>query len=159
MTTLYVQDASGYREAASTEILARAQGLLAQRIRRGSPVFSNYEEIQLFLKIHLAALPHEVFAALFLDGRHRLIEYVELFRGTIDKATVHVREVVREALSRNAADVILVHNHPSGCPQPSQADEIVTRLIKDALALIDIRVVDHLIVGDGIYSFAEHGRI
>ena len=97
---------------------------------------------------------------MYLDNRHRVISFAELFRGTIDGASVHPREVVKEALSRNAAAVILVHNHPSGLPEPSQADEFITRRLKDALALVDIRVLDHLVVGDGICeSFAERGLL
>jgi DNA repair protein RadC len=99
-----------------------------------------------------------VFCALFLDNRHRLIACDELFRGTIDGASVHPREVVRQALARNAAAVILAHNHPSGIAEPSQADELITLRLKDALGLVDIRVLDHLIVGDSrCVSLAERG--
>jgi DNA repair protein RadC len=95
-----------------------------------------------------------------LDARHRLIEYVELFRGTIDGASVHPREVVKQALARNAAAVILAHNHPSGVCEPSQADELVTRRLREALQLVDIRVLDHMIVADnGCLSFAERGLL
>jgi DNA repair protein RadC len=104
--------------------------------------------------------PFEVFCCLFLDNRHRLIAFDELFRGTIDGASVHPREVVRQALQRNAAAVILAHNHPSGVAEPSQADELITHRLKDALALVDIRVLDHLIVGDSrCTSFAERGLL
>jgi len=94
-----------------------------------------------------------------LDNRHRLVEYVELFRGTIDGASVHPREVVKEALARNAAALIFCHCHPSGQASPSQADELITRRLKDALALVDIRVLDHFIVGETITSFAESGLL
>lgn len=92
-----------------------------------------------------------------LDNRHRLIEYVELFRGTIDGASVHPREVVKEALARNAAALICCHGHPSGDPTPSQADELITRRLKEALALVDIRLLDHLVIGDSVSSMAELG--
>lgn len=111
-----------------------------------------------FLVSRLRDRPYEVFGCLFLDSRHRLIRYSELFRGTIDGASVHPREVVREALQHNAAEVILCHNHPSGVAEPSQADELVTLRLKDALKLVDIRVLDHLIVGDAkVVSLAERG--
>jgi DNA repair protein RadC len=113
-----------------------------------------------FLVAELRDRPFEVFCCLFLDNRHRLIAFDELFRGTIDGASVHPREVVRQALYRNAAAVILAHNHPSGVAEPSQADELITHRLKDALALVDIRVLDHLIVGDNrCTSFAERGLL
>ncbi|MGH8287600.1 MAG: JAB domain-containing protein [Steroidobacteraceae bacterium] len=111
-----------------------------------------------FLSLKLGGLEHEVFAALFLDTRNRLIEFVELFRGTVDGAAVHPREVVREALSRHAAAVIFAHCHPSGIAEVSPADEAITRRLKDALALLEIRLIDHLVVaGDDVVSFAEAG--
>ena len=97
---------------------------------------------------------------LYLDNRHRLIAFEELFRGTIDRAGVHPREVLRQTLSHNAAAVILAHNHPSGVLEPSQADELITRRLKEALALLDVRVLDHFIIGDGVcFSFCEHGLL
>lgn len=113
-----------------------------------------------YLKSRLAGYPHEVFACLFLDNRHRLIEYEELFRGTIDGASVHPREVVRRALRANAAAVIFAHNHPSGVAEPSQSDLRITQRLKDALSLVDVRVLDHLIIGDGQgTSLAERGLV
>jgi DNA repair protein RadC len=113
-----------------------------------------------FIRMQLRDLPHEVFCCLYLDNRHRVIAFKELFRGTIDGANVHPREVVKEALSRNASAVILAHNHPSGVAEPSQADELVTRRLKEALGLVDIRVLDHLIIGDGVCeSLAERGLL
>jgi DNA repair protein RadC len=94
-----------------------------------------------------------------LDNRHRLIEYVELFRGTIDGAAVHPREVVKEALARNAAALVCSHAHPSGVSTPSQADEMITQRLKSALALVDIRLLDHIVVGETISSFAELGLL
>ena len=105
-------------------------------------------------------LDHELFCCLFLDNRHRVICCEELFRGTINGASVHPREVVRRALEHNAAALILAHNHPSGVAEPSQADIQITHRLRDALALVDIRVLDHMIVGDGeISSLAERGEL
>ncbi len=159
MTTFYVRENEGYRQAAPQEILTRAQRLIAQRFRAGCPVLECPERVQEFLRLRLAPLDYEVFAILFLDVRHRLIEYVELFRGTIGHAQVHSREVIKETLARNAESVVFVHNHPSGVAEPSQADELITRKLKEALALIDVRVLDHLIVGDTVFSFASRGLL
>ncbi|MES9856048.1 MAG: DNA repair protein RadC [Sedimenticola sp.] len=113
-----------------------------------------------YLQSRLTHHPNEVFACLFLDNRHRVIEYEELFQGTIDGASVHPREVVRRALAHNAAAVILAHNHPSGVAEPSRADEQITRRLQEALALVDVRVLDHIIVGTGeMTSLAERGVI
>ncbi len=113
-----------------------------------------------FLMAKLRDLEHEVFCCLYLDKRHRLIEFQELFRGTIDGASVHPREIVKLALQRNCAAVIVAHNHPSGVAEPSQADELITQRVKEALALVDIRLLDHIIVGDGVsVSLAERGLI
>jgi DNA repair protein RadC len=108
----------------------------------------------------LRDLEHEVFCCLYLDKRHRLIQFEELFRGTIDCASVHTRAIVKLALQRNSAAVIIAHNHPSGVAEPSQADEFITQRVKEALALVDIRLLDHIIVGDGAcVSLAERGVI
>jgi DNA repair protein RadC len=159
MTTLYVREGENFREAGAQDVLERAQALIAQRYRPGTPVLSAPNRTRDFLRLKLGALEHEVFSVLFMDKRHRLIEYVELFRGTIDGAQVHPREVVKEALNRNAAAVIFCHCHPSGVASPSQADELITQRLKDALALVDIRVLDHFIVGETIVSFAELGLL
>ena len=157
---LFTSDAEGVtRPATQDEILDAARAILARRIRRGAAI-SSPRATREFLKLQLAGHGHEVFAILFLDNRHRLIEFVPLFRGTIDGASVYPREVVKEALARNAAAVILAHNHPSGVAEPSQADELITNRIRDALSLIDVRVLDHLVVtGDAIVSFAERGLL
>ena len=113
-----------------------------------------------FLSAKLRDLEHEVFCCLYLDKRHRLIEYEELFRGTIDGASVHPREIVKLALQRNSAAVIVAHNHPSGIAEPSPADELITQRVKEALGLVDIRLLDHIIVGDGVsVSLAERGLV
>ena len=113
-----------------------------------------------YLTARLRHQPHEVFAVLFLDTRHRVIAYEELFHGTIDGTSVHPRQVVRRALHHNAAALILAHNHPSGVAEPSRADESITLRLKEALALIDVRVIDHFVIGDGqSVSFAERGLL
>ncbi|MEM7406634.1 MAG: DNA repair protein RadC [Pseudomonadota bacterium] len=130
---------------------------LAAELRHGERLTSP-TAVRQFLRARLARRPHEVFAALFLDNRHRVIRFEELFNGTIDAATVHPREVVRKALAANAAAVIFAHNHPSGSPEPSAADRRLTRRLVDALGLLEIRVLDHFVVGDGDpVSFAERG--
>ena len=159
MTTLYVRDESGFREARPNDVLQRAQALLAQRYRVGSPVLTSPALTREFLRVHLGTCEHEVFGMLHLDGRHRLLAVENLFRGTISSASVHPREVVKSALAHNAAAVVLFHNHPSGLTEPSAADELITRRLREALALIDVRVLDHLIVAESVYSFAEHGLL
>jgi DNA repair protein RadC len=127
---------------------------------RSSSALSAPDFTRKFLLAQLRDRPYEVFCCLFLDNRHRLLAFEELFRGTIDGASVHPREVVRQALLHNAASVIIAHNHPSGVADPSQADEGVTRRVRQALALVDVRLLDHLIVGDGrCFSFSEHGLL
>ena len=159
MTTLYVRDQNAYREADSREILKRAQALLAARFRAGSPALSSPSLTREFLRMRLAGLDHEVFGAIFLDTRHRVITVEMLFQGTIDRASVHPREVLKGALAHNAAGLILFHNHVSLVSEPSQADELITRRLKEALALIDVRVLDHLIIAEPIFSFSEHGLL
>jgi DNA repair protein RadC len=132
---------------------------LAEPLKRGSALDGPTAVMEL-LRARLRDRPYEVFCCLFLDNRHRVIRLEELFRGTIDGASVHPREVVRQAIACNAAAVILAHNHPSGVAEPSQADELITRRLRNALALLDIRVLDHLVIGDGrAVSFAERGLL
>ena len=137
--------------------IARRQ--LSETLRAG-PSLASPRATRDFLSANLRDLEHEVFCCLFLDKRHRLIQFEELFRGTIDGASVHPREIVKLALRRNCAAVIIAHNHPSGVAEPSQADELITHRVKDALALVDIRLLDHIIVGDGAcVSLAERGLV
>jgi len=127
---------------------------------RVGPALAAPEATRTFLLAQLRDRPYEVFCCLYLDNRHRLIAFEELFRGTIDRAGVHPREVLRQTLMHNAAAVIFAHNHPSGVLEPSQADELITRRLKEALALLDVRVLDHFIIGDGVcYSFSESGLL
>ena len=159
MTTLYVRDEEGFEEASEQEVLLEAQELIEEKFRRQFQALSNPDSVRLFLKIRLGGREHEVFAALFLDSHLRLIEYVELFRGTIDESMVHPREVVKEALDHNAAAVIFAHNHPSGVARPSKADETITNRLTWALEVIGVEVVDHLVVGESIASFHELGLL
>ena len=160
MTTLYVRDGGEFREAHSRDVIERANALIAQRYRAGTPVLDTPSRTREFLRLKLGALDHEVFAVLFLSTRHTLIEYVELFRGTIDGASVHPREVAKECLARGAAAVIFAHCHPSGQATASQADELITRRLKESLALLDIRVLDHFIVANNVVSsMAEQGLL
>jgi len=131
----------------------------AEQMRAGPPPAQPRAKRHLLLARARGRRPG-VFCCLFLDNRHRVIAFDEVFRGTIDGASVHPREVVKLALTRNAAAVILAHNHPSGIAEPSQADELITGRLRDALALVDIRVLDHIVVGDGACgSFAERGLL
>jgi DNA repair protein RadC len=157
--TLFVQDSQGYVPATDDQVVAAALRLTDAVMRRG-PALDNLRAVKLYLAIRYSRLEHEVFAMILLDGRLRVIAVEELFRGTIDHAVVHPREVVKVVLQRNATAVILVHNHPSGLAEPSHADEHLTRRLKEALALIDVRVLDHLIVGhEFVESFAERGLL
>lgn len=128
------------------------------QIKEGS-VFTSPENATKYLSLKLRPLEHEEFHVLFLDNQHVLIEAQSMFRGTIDGCSVYPREVAKEALRLNAAAVIFAHNHPSGVSEPSMADRSITSKLKEALGLFDIRVLDHFIVGDTTYSFAEHGLI
>ena len=132
---------------------------LAEQLTQ-SNALDNAAAVKRLVKARLAALPHEVFAVLFLDTQHRLIQFEELFRGTIDSASVYPREVVKRALALNTAAVILAHNHPSGHSSPSEADKQITQRLCSALALVDVRVLDHIIVGNNEpFSFCEAGLI
>jgi DNA repair protein RadC len=158
--TLFIRDGETLREATAQEILDRAATLIAQRFRTGAPVLESPERTTQYLRHQIATQPYEVFGLLLLDTRHRLIRAEYLFRGTVDGALVHPREVVRVALDANAAAAILFHNHPSGVAEPSRADELITGQLKDALALIGVRVLDHLIIaGTQHYSFAQSGLL
>ncbi len=157
---LLVRDAHGeYRLATTDEVLHAARDALARRVRRGTALTSP-GLVRDFLRTKLGALEHEVFAALLLDSQNRLIRYVELFRGTLAQTSVYPREVVKTALTENAAAMIFAHNHPSGVAEPSRADELLTQALRQALALVDVRVLDHLVVaGAEITSFAERGLL
>lgn len=159
MKKFHVEEGAWFREATAEEVIAAARSVLAARVRKGTALTSP-RIVSDYLAVRFGECSHEVFSVLFLDARHRLIDCVELFRGTIDGASVHPREVVKEALERNAAAVILCHNHPSGVAEPSVADEAITVRLRSALALVDVRLVDHLIVaGPTVVSLAERGVV
>jgi len=141
-------------------VLALARRALIEEMKR-SGVLSTPSAVRDYLRLHLAGLPHEVFFALWLDAQNRLIAAEELFRGSLSQTSVYPREVVKKALAHNAAAVVLAHNHPSGLAEPSAADEFLTRELRQALALIDVRVLDHFIVAgvSAPLSFAEKGLL
>ena len=157
---LLVRDSIGdYVPASPKQILDAARRAIDLKLKRGA-AFTSPDVVKDYLRAKLAGFEHEMFAALFLDNRHRLIEYIELFRGTIDSASVYPREVVKEALRLNAAAIIVSHNHPSGHPEPSEADKALTRRLKQALELVDVRTLDHVIVaGHASASLAELGLV
>ena len=142
-----------------TELIATAKHAIAERLI-GSPVFTSPKNVRDFLMLEFANQEVEQFYVLFLDAQHLLLRMEMLFQGTIDGATVYPREVIRSVIQHNAAAVILAHNHPSGHAEPSSADTAMTTRIQNALALIDVRVLDHLVVGgDSVISFAERGLL
>lgn len=152
-------DGTAHRPATDDEIIAIARTALDAKIKRQGNIASP-ADAKAFVSLRLGNLPHEIFAAVFVDAQHRVIEFRELFRGTLTQASVYPREVVKEALQLNAAAVILSHNHPSGVAEPSRADEYLTQTLKSALALVDVRVLDHLVVAGGqVTSFAERGLL
>ena len=141
------------------DILNMAMILTRRRLSKGR-ILLGAAEARDYLSVKLSSLEHEVFGVIFLNQRHRILRYEEMFRGTIDSANVYPREVVKHALKLNAAAVIFVHNHPSGHAEPSQSDIAITKRLKEALALVDIRVIDHFVVGsDKVRSMAEEGLL
>lgn len=159
-SALMVRDVAGdYRLADADEVLVAAQRLLARQLR-SAEVLNAPGVVKDFLRARLAQRRHEVFAVIHLDSQLRLIDYVEMFRGTIAQTSVYPREVVTDALLMRSSSVMLVHNHPSGLADPSRADEVLTQTLKAALRLIDVQVLDHLIVaGPTVLSFAERGLL
>ncbi|EDX5082115.1 DNA repair protein RadC [Salmonella enterica] len=143
----------------SEDIIRFAHTLLSRRFRNRRKITSS-DDVHQWLVLKLAEDTWESFGMILLSQQHHLLGYHTLFTGTLNQTMVYPREIVALALTHHAAAVILVHNHPSGEPEPSQADKLITQKITDALSLLDIRVVDHLIVGgDDAYSFAEHGLL
>ncbi len=155
----YTNNALFTAEEQATLALA-ADILKSKLIISEQPALTSPDMVKTFCQHSLAAKEHEVFGVIFLDNQHRVRATAELFTGTIDSASVYPREVVKKALAENAAAVILYHNHPSGVAEPSQADRRITRRLSDALALVDIKVLDHFVVSAGeVVSFAERGWI
>jgi len=140
-------------------VLELARRHLSEQLQRDH-VFTDPNAVASYLRLQLQSEARELFVGLFLDTQHRLIRYEELFKGTLDSAAVYPREIVRRALELNAGALIVAHNHPSGVAEPSRADELITHKLKASLALIDVRLLDHLIVGSGeVVSLAERGQI
>jgi DNA repair protein RadC len=147
------------KRAEIAAVVEMARRALAQPLR-AAPVFDAPQKVKDYLALHLGTRAQEVFAVLFLDGQHRLVALEEMFHGTLTQTSVYPREIVRRALALNAGAVILAHNHPSSVAEPSCADEHLTQTLKSALQLVDVRVLDHLVVGQGTaISFAERGLL
>ena len=147
------------KRAEVTAVVEMARRALAQPLQ-AAPVFDTPQRVKDYVALHLGSRTQEVFAVLFLDGQHRLLKLEEMFHGTLAQTSVYPREVVRRAIAHNAGAVILAHNHPSGVAEPSRADEYLTQTLKSALHLVDVRVLDHLVVGQGtVMSFAERGLL
>jgi len=157
---LFIHHADGVVESATSEhILAAARQVLAHKVRRGASLNSP-RSVYEYLTVKLGPLDYEVFGLVLADKRHKVIECVELFRGTIDGASVYPREIVKLVLEKHAASVVLFHNHPSMISDQSHADEIITKRVRDCLALIDVNVIDHLVIGGAsVLSFAEKGLL
>lgn len=163
-TSVAINDSANLFRVLDTQhedwIIARAMEIVEQRIFRRGESLRSPTEVRDFLRIKLAGERHEVFSAMFLDSQHRVIAYEALFKGTIDASSVYPRVVLCQALEHNAAAVIFAHNHPSGITDPSRADQVITDSLKSLLKTVDIRVLDHLIIGEGQpFSFAEMGLL
>jgi DNA repair protein RadC len=147
------------KRAELAAVLEIARRVLAERLAE-RPGFEQPQAVKDYLRLQLAALDHETFGVMFLDAQHRLLVFETLFRGTLMHTAVHPREVVKRALALNAAAVVLAHNHPSGLAEPSRADELITQALRQALQLVDVKVIDHVVVGrGGTVSFAERGLL
>ena len=141
-------------------IIRQAIALLEQRVFKAGPLLDQPQAVKDYLRLKLVAEPNEVFAIVFMNSQHRVLTYEPMFKGSLDSTAVYPRVVVQRALELNAGAVILAHQHPSGCTEPSSADRVLTDRLKAALALVDVRVLDHIIVGQGTpYSFAESGLL
>jgi DNA repair protein RadC len=145
------------KRAELVAVLELARRALTRQLKQNA-VFTSPQHVKDFLLLQIGALSHEVFCVMFLDAQTRLIEFREMFRGTLTQTSVYPREIVKTAIALNAASVVLAHNHPSGVAEPSRADEFLTQTLRSALQLIDVRVLDHMVVGhDRVVSFAERG--
>lgn len=158
--TLFVKSQSGRYQSADKETILNAARAIVERDAYREAILNSPDRTREFLKVRLGGYEHEIFYVIFLDNRHRVIGFEELSRGTIDGASVYPREVVKSTLKYNAAAVIFAHNHPSGVAEPSHADRAITTRLVDALKLVDVRVLDHFVVGTtDVVSFAERGLI
>lgn len=159
MTALYVRNGRKFTTATAEVVLNHARGLLTQQFRCGTRVLDNPLLIETFLKEKLASREHEIFAVILLDRCQRLIKYLEIARGTHNSVEVFPREIVKVALEHNATSVVLVHNHPSGESKPSPGDIRFTQVVQRALALVDVKVADHFVVGKKMSSLFLHGLL
>lgn len=141
------------------DILDQAQSILMRHMRKGGVALESPEAVKQYLMLELSLERNEWFCVLLLDVRHRVLSFKRLFQGTISTAAVYPRVVIQEALAVNAAAMIIVHNHPSGCVTPSSADKTLTRKIQDALSFVDVQLLDHFVVGSETFSFAENGLL
>ena len=158
-TSLFIRTGTRYRAATAPEVCERATSYVLEQANRKCPLINNPNDAKNML-LNLSGLDHEEFGVIYLNSRHRVICIERSFTGTIDGAAVHPREIVKRALQHTASSVMFFHNHPSGSPDASGADEVITRRLKEALALIDVRVLDHLIIaGTTLISMAERGLI
>ncbi len=154
------EDRDRQRAPADERAVRRALRVLEKELRGEGVSMTSPRAVRDYLRLRLAAREHEVFLAMWMDAQHRVLEVEELFRGTLTQTSVYPREVVKGAMRWNAAAVIFAHNHPSGVAEPSHADELLTRSLKAALALVDVQVLDHFIVtGAAVMSFAERGLL
>jgi DNA repair protein RadC len=159
-TPLYIKKPDGtYDEAPHEIVMQHAWAVVAAHFRVGAPVLTFPKRIKEFIKLEIGRRDHEVFAVILLNSAGRFIDYVELFHGTVDSTVVYPHQVLECVVGYHAAKVILLHNHPSGNCEPSLADLAMTERCKRALALIDVQLVDHLIVGEQVYSFVENGKL
>ena len=161
METKQLELSIDYASRASQQnIIREALNILQKDLSKNQIGMNSPQAVKDYCRLKLATKEHEVFAVLFLDNQHRLIEFKELFRGTISSCSVHIREVAKEALKLNCAAVILTHNHPSGICEPSLSDVNITKSLKKSLSLFDIRVLDHIVVSlEGTTSLAERGEL
>ena len=141
------------------KIISEALQILESRIKIKGDFMENPQHVEKYLRIQFSEMEYEAFSVLFLDNQHRLIAFEEMFKGTINGSSVHPREVVKTALKHNASAIILSHNHPSGVAIPSSADKQITKILVNALELIDVRILDHVIIGDDSFKFSEAGLI
>ncbi|MDR6575957.1 DNA repair protein RadC [Pseudomonas extremaustralis] len=149
LTLIETSDVEADRIVQENQVIDEALHILDRRLFTHGLILSSPDTVTAYLKLHLAPQEHEVFGVIFLDAQHRVLAFEVLFHGSIDGASVYPRQVVKRSLAHNAAAAIFAHNHPSGCTEPSQADRVLTARLKEALSLIEVRVLDHFIVGEG----------
>lgn len=157
--SLFIKDGADFHEASHSTVLHCARHLTREQFRPGAPVLKDPHALHDFVLLQLGSREREIFALVLLDVHDRLVDYVEIFEGSLDGSPIYPREVVKCVVARQAYSVVLVHNHPSGCIAPSMADKAVTQRLQNALALIEVRVKDHLIVGETVTSMKRMGLL